>query len=212
MDLRHPFGVVTPSVDGDVLAVLARADKAFSGREVQRAISGTSQRTVLRALRRLEGQGIVQSEPVAPAILFRLNRRHLAAPMIEALASLRLQLIERLRETIESWELTPLVAVLFGSAARGDASEESDLDILLVRARGVDVDDDGWRAQVAALEEAATAWTGNDARALEYGEEELPTIVGSERVIEDAVREGILLYGSMAALKPRRVQRRTRPM
>ncbi len=208
MDLRHPFGVVTPSVDGDVLAVLARADKAFSGREVQRAISGTSQRTVLRALRRLEDQGIVQSEPAAPAILFRLNRRHLAAPMIEALASLRLQLIERLRETIESWELAPLVAVLFGSAARGDASEESDLDILLVRARGVDADDDGWRAQVAALEEAATAWTGNDARALEYGEEELPSLLGSERVIEDAVREGILLYGSMAVLKPRR----TRPM
>ncbi len=208
MDLRHPFGVVTPSVDGDVLAVLAHADKAFSGRAVQRAISGTSQRTVLRALRRLEDQGIVQSQPAAPAILFRLNRRHLAAPMIEALASLRLQLIERLRETIESWELAPLVAVLFGSAARGDASEESDLDILLVRARGVDADDDGWRAQVAALEEAATAWTGNDARALEYGEEELPSLVGSERVIEDAVREGILLYGSMAVLKPRR----TRPM
>ncbi len=208
MDLRHPFGVVTPSVDGDVLAVLARADKAFSGRAVQRAISGTSQRTVLRALRRLEDQGIVQSQPAAPAILFRLNRRHLAAPMIEALASLRLQLIERLRETIESWELAPLVAVLFGSAARGDASEESDLDILLVRARGVDADDDGWRAQVAALEEAATAWTGNDARALEYGEEELPSLLGSERVIEDAVREGILLYGSMTTLKPRR----TRPM
>ncbi len=209
MDLRHPFGVVTPSVDGDVLAVLARADKAFSGRAVQRAISGTSQRTVLRALRRLEDQGIVQSEPAAPAILFRLNRRHLAAPMIEALASLRLQLIERLRETIESWELAPLVAVLFGSAARGDASEESDLDILLVRARGVD--DDGWRAQVAALEEAATAWTGNDARALEYGEEELPSLLGSERVIDDAVREGILLYGSMTTLKPRRAPRRTRP-
>ncbi len=208
MDLRHPFGVVTPSVDGDVLAVLARADKAFSGRAVQRAISGTSQRTVLRALRRLEDQGIVQSQPAAPAILFRLNRRHLAAPMIEALASLRLQLIERLRETIESWELAPLVAVLFGSAARGDASEESDLDILLVRARGVDADDDGWRAQVAALEEAATAWTGNDARALEYGEEELPSLLGSERVIEDTVREGILLYGSMTTLKPRR----TRPM
>ncbi len=208
MDLRHPFGVVTPSVDGDVLAVLARADKAFSGRAVQRAISGASQRTVLRALRRLEDQGIVQSQPAAPAILFRLNRRHLAAPMIEALASLRLQLIERLRETIESWELAPLVAVLFGSAARGDASEESDLDILFVRARGIDADDDGWRAQVAALEEAATAWTGNDARTLEYGEEELPALVGSERVIEDAVREGILLYGSMAVLKPRR----TRPM
>lgn len=203
MDLRHPLSVVTPTVDGDVLAILARADKAFSGREVQRAIPGASQSSVLRALKRLERQGIVRSERAAPAILFRLNRQHLAAPMIEALASLRLQLIERLRETIEGWGIAPVVAVLFGSAARGEADEESDLDILLVRPGNVDADEDRWREQVADLEESATAWTGNDARVLEYGEAELTV---SERVVQDAAREGILLCGSMSSLKPRRTR------
>jgi predicted nucleotidyltransferase len=122
--------------------------------------------------------------------------------MIEALASLRLQLIDRLRETIEGWDPAPLVAVLFGSAARGEAGEESDLDILIVRSRGVNDDDDSWRKQIADLEEEATAWTGNDTRVLEYGQQELPSLIGSERVIRDAVTEGILLYGSMTSLEP----------
>ena len=99
MHFRHPLRVVTTSLDGDVLAFLARADKAFSGREIQRGLpagAGT-QEGVRKVLRRLGDQGIVDSEKAGNAVMFRLNREHLAAPWIEALANLRLQLISQLR-------------------------------------------------------------------------------------------------------------------
>jgi hypothetical protein len=62
-----------------------------------------------------------------------LNRDHIAAPGAELLAGLRLELWKRLRETLGSWEVKPIYACVFGSAARGDGGPDSDIDVLLVR-------------------------------------------------------------------------------
>jgi DNA-binding transcriptional ArsR family regulator len=204
MDLRHPFRVVGPTLDGDILSVLARAEKGFTGREIQRAL-GVSQDGVRVAIRRLVSQGVVLSEPAGRAIMFSLNRQHLAAPLIEALAALRQTLIAQLRQEIEEWRTAPVAAILFGSAARGEAGPESDLDILIIRPAGVDADDDGWRSQIAALESDATSWTGNDTRVLEYGEDELPSALGEVPVIDDALTEGIELAGASTRSLRRRI-------
>ena len=105
MDLRQPMRVVTPTLDGDVLAILARADKAFSNGEIASAIPDASKEGVRKALRRLVEQGIVERTRAGNALMYRLNRDHLAAPAIEALANIRLRLIERLRETIAEWRM-----------------------------------------------------------------------------------------------------------
>ncbi|HEY7952071.1 MAG TPA: nucleotidyltransferase domain-containing protein [Solirubrobacteraceae bacterium] len=191
---------LTPTLDGDVLATLARADIELSGRELARHIGHGSPEGVRRAADRLVRQGALLQRKAGSARLYRLNRDHLAAPWIEGLASMRQQLIERLRATIANWEQPAKIALLFGSVARGDATADSDLDLMVIRRSGCDPDSDPWRTQLLELEQAATAWTGNDARILEYGEEELPRL-GSEPLLKDVLRDGIELYGSLRILR-----------
>lgn len=100
-----------------------------------------------------------------------------------------------MREQIATWERQPVFAALFGSVARGEADERSDVDLCVVRPADVAEDDAGWREQVGELESAVTGWTGNDARTLEYGESEL-SAVSAEPVVRDIVEQGIILAGS----------------
>ena len=155
---------------------------------------------VRKAADRLVEQGIVGRTQAGRAPLYRLNRDHVAAPWIEGLATIREQLIERLRQDLRTWRPTPTIAVLFGSAARCEASAESDLDVLLVRPAQVDPDDPAWRERVGQLEHAATRWTGNDARVLEYGEDELRD-ADREPIFRDILDHGVELRGRLRELR-----------
>jgi predicted nucleotidyltransferase len=200
MDFRHPLRVVTPTLDGDVLALLAGAEEEFNGRRLHRLLGHGSEPGVRKAAERLVDQGIVLRREVGRAKTYRLNRQHIAAAHIEGLAALRMELVARLRAALDSWEEPPLAGILFGSVARGEASAHSDLDLLLVRRQAVDEDSPSWQAQLGDLQREATGWTGNDARILEYGEEELadPAV---RSVIDDAISEGIELFGSRYRLR-----------
>lgn len=188
--------MVAPTLDGDVLTVLARADRAMTGRAIERE-SDASHGGVQRALEHLVSEGIVTRERAGRAYLYRLNRSHLAAPWVEGLASLRFELIERLRTKVAGWELAAAAIVLFGAVARGQAGRGSDIDLLVVRPTAVSPDDPLWQEQVATLESAAAAWTGNDARVLEFAVDEL---AHEEPVLDAAAAEGIELYGSLRRL------------
>jgi len=155
---------------------------------------------VRKAAERLVDQGIVVKQQVGRAKIYRLNRRHIAAPYVEGLAELRATLIKRLGEAFDSWEEPPLAGFLFGSVARGEASADSDLDLLLVRPLGVDEDSLVWQLQVSQLAREATEWTGNDARVHEFGEDELDDrAVG--RLVEDVIEHGVELFGSRRRLR-----------
>lgn len=200
MDFRRPLTLITPTLDGDVLAALAAADVEFTGRELARRARHGSTEGIRRAADRLVGEGIVARRSVGGAHLYRLNREHIAAPWIEAIATLPEQLIDRLRSMIDEWEEPAGLAFLFGSVARDEASSSSDLDLLVVRRGDCDADSEAWRLQLVALQQAATALTGNDARVLEIGEVEL----GGGRmrsVLEDVLREGVALLGSKHELQ-----------
>src|SRR5712691_10458572 len=188
MNLQRPFQVVAPTLDGDVLTLLAHADRPLTGRAIARE-SGASHGGVQRALEHLVAEGIVTQERAGRAFLYRLNRDHLAARWIEGLASLRLELIERLREKVAAWQVPADAVVLFGSAARNEAGQRSDIDLLVIRPTAVDYDDPLWREQVRALESAAAAWTGNDTRVLEYAADEIAT---EEPVLDIAADSSVL--------------------
>ncbi len=200
MDFRRPLTVVTPTLDGDVLAVLAGAREEFSGRRIHRVVAHGSENGIRNAADRLVEQGVVLRRRVGRANLYTFNREHLAAPYIEGLVSLRGQLFDGLRNAISSWNPAPHSVLVFGSVARGQAGPSSDLDLLVVRPLAVSAEADKWRGQLAHLEDLGTAWTGNDTRILEYDEGELED-VAVRRVIEQALADGIELYGSQCALR-----------
>lgn len=201
MDLGRPLAVVTPTVDGDVLAVLARADAPFTGRQVHQVAGRHSERGVRNALHRLSAQGIVSRERVGSADQYRLNRAHLAAPYIEALAGLRAELLRRLAAEFEQWTLPATSSVLFGSAARGTMQPDSDIDVLVLRPDSVDAADPQWRSQLDMLASKVTAWTGNDTRILEFGVHEARAgLSGGDDVLLAARDEGLVLYGPLTYL------------
>lgn len=196
MNLSLPYTVALPKTDGQVLSALAGTTKPLGGREVAR-IAGVSQNGAWKALRRLVDQGVVIEEPAGGrALLYTLNRDHLAADPIIALTRLRSILIARLKEEVAGWEVPPIHASVFGSAARGDGDTESDIDILIVRPRDVAEEDDQWRSQIDSLATSVHSWTGNHAGIAEIPERDLSRL-RRERpaVIEDVVADGIGLVG-----------------
>lgn len=200
MDFRRPLSVVAPTLDGDVLAVLAGADEEFTGRRIHRVLGHGSEHGVRKAADRLVDQGIVTRRQAGQAKLYSLNRSHLAAPYVEGLRSLRSQLVERLKETVRAWKKPPSTVLLFGSVARGEAGAESDLDLLVIRRLDIEEEEPRWQEQLAALEREATVWTGNEARVIEYGKRELsdPEVRG---VVEEALAEGIPIFGTRPKLR-----------
>lgn len=204
MDFRRPLEAVTTTLDGDVLRVLARAETEMTGRQIQRLAGHGSSQGVRNAANRLAAQGVVTQRAAGNAHLYKLNREHVAAQWIEGLASMPEQLIEKLRNHIQAWARPPVLAMLFGSVATAEASAESDLDLLIVRPTRCDPDTPTWRDQISDLQANATAWSGNDARVVEYDEDELEQSA-TDPLLADALRNGIGLYRT-----PRIPRRRAR--
>lgn len=198
MQFQHPFAVITPSADGDVLAVLAGATAWFSASTVSRMVPTRSLEGIRLVLNRLADQGIVEREVVGNGHRFRLNRDHLAAEPIVLLANQWRTFLDRLTRELESWQTPPTYAAVFGSAARREMTLSSDIDLFLVRT-GTESEDE-WYENVASLESRATLWTGNDARVLWMEESEV-TDRALETVVQDIVREGIAVIGDPSWLR-----------
>lgn len=202
MQLQNPLGVVTPTLDAPVLAVLARAGESFTGRQVHRLAGKGTEQGVRNALERLVSQGLVLRSQAGSSYLYALNRQHLAAPYVTALATLRDELFAQWRELIAQWPVQPRVVVLFGSAARAEMGSDSDIDLLVV----TDEEHDELDEPLAALQAETTAWTGNDTRilhvttgqltseepALAEASEEGHTVVGDGRWLQRTLREQVV--------------------
>lgn len=105
-----------------------------------------------------------------------------------ALATLREEPLERWREQISQWPVQPRVVVLFGSAAQGEMRPDSDIDLLIV----ADVEPDALEGHLAALQEATTAWVGDDTRILHVSSEQ---VTRDEAALVVAASEGIVVDG-----------------
>lgn len=152
MDLTSPIRSVIPSLDGPVLEALTLTNAPASLTMIHRRAGTGSLSGVRNVLERLREHGIVDKEPGG----YRLNRDHLAAEPIVSLANLR----GRFSERVTAWlteRAEPIVAAgIYGSFARRDGTEHSDIDLLIVTSQedGVAIRDD--------LAAAVRSWTGNE--------------------------------------------------
>lgn len=198
MDLAKPFNAVSPSVDGDVLVALARAGGLQSGRALARSC-GRSSTGAQQVLNRLVDLGLVERTEADHVHLYALNREHLLAPAVEQMATARVELVHRLRTAMASWKIQPVHASLFGSAARGDGDERSDIDLLLVRPADTDADESRWRHQLDTLAELVRKWSGNHCALIELGERELPRLRRDRPpVVDEVMADAVDLAGKSA--------------
>lgn len=200
MDLSSPMRSVIPSAHGAVLTVLARAGEPLSGRKVAELTNGqVGQVRTSEVLGLLADAGLVLREERPPAKSYRLNRDHVAAGAIAALADQWARLLGRIQDHLAQWDPAPVSACLFGSAARGEAGPNSDIDLLVVPPAGVresETAELSWQAQVEDLTERIKLWSGNVCDVLELTEPELEdAAVRDDRLVRDLSSDAIPLQG-----------------
>lgn len=200
LQLNRPFATVTPTLDGDVLAVLASADVTFTISQVRRILATGSGEGIRKVLTRLTAQGVVLHDQVGRTNTYRLNVEHLAAEPIVALSRLNSTFLARLEKYLDGWGDMLRYAALFGSAATGSMRLDSDIDVLLVRAAGFGLaGHDMWEQRVTELARLVNAWTGNDGRIVEYAEEEFRAAAASgEPLLRDVAKQGLTVAGTRA--------------
>lgn len=191
MLLQRPFEALMPTLDGDVLFVLARADAAFTGGDLARLLPHASPDGVRKAAQRLVAHGVVAVEQVGQAYRYSLNRRHLLAAAVVAIARAADALRESVHDHVQGWPRPPELVLLFGSAARGDMRTDSDIDLLVVAAPCDEVDE-----AAADLAGAVTGWTGNDARIVHLSPQELrDAFAARDSFIMELLTDGQVLWG-----------------
>lgn len=188
MHLTRPIRSVIPSLHGDVLAVLARVEAPLTGRTIARLAGEISPAGVARVLKELVRAGVVRATPAGTAIMYELNRDHVAAEAIVSLSHLRETVIDRVREAVREMRPTPVIAYLFGSALRHDGDVDSDIDLLLVHPDGADGDD--WDVAVDDLADYVLRLTGNPAGIVVFAEDEFDS---ADDFLETVRREGLRL-------------------
>jgi DNA-binding transcriptional ArsR family regulator len=230
VDLTDPTRAVTATLDGPVLAVLARSGRPMTVGDVAREMPRGSEIGVRRSLARLVEQGIVRATEMGRNRVHELNRDHIAAPVADLLASLRLELWKRLREHFAAWNPKPLYACVFGSAARHDGDAQSDIDVLLVHApfpgdsdprpKSAGLSDQvagfatevmslqltgrqaaKWRRQVDELYWYISAWTGNPLQAIEMSSFEWADHKRRHtNLFKDISRDAVQVAGAIPAI------------
>jgi predicted nucleotidyltransferase len=191
VNVRLPIASVVPTVDGPVYVALAGTTAPMTATQVQR-IAQRSLEGVRIVLRRMLRAGVVLEVPGG----YVLNREHLAAPAIESLANLHGQLLERVRDTVAKWGGEVALVGLFGSAARRDGDEDSDIDIVVVS--------DAADLEEFTMELAASIrrWTGNDAQVIGVSLAEVHRLRrAQEPIVGRWEAELVVVCGSRSALK-----------
>lgn len=196
MRLQNPLTTISPTLDMGVLYVLARADAEFTAPNLSNLLPECSSLAgVRKALIRLVAQGIVLDKVAGRTHVFRLNRDHLLAEAVIAMAFTKDRLFARIRSEIEMWEFSPLVVTIFGSAARNDMRNDSDIDLFI--ALNDPSDESQADTRIAQLAADVSAWTGNDTRPLVYLESE----VAPSPIFDSIITDGYTLFGDATWLR-----------
>jgi len=180
MDLAMPLAVVTPTLDAVVLHALAATTARASGAQVHRMAGTGSPDGVRRVLTRLVVQGIVLADQHPNATFYLLNRDHVAADAIVALTRLRTIIIDRITDAVSHWSPEPVHASLFGSFARGEATTNSDIDILVVIGPAGTADQDARATQIDQLSADVLKWTGNRGHIVDPTPDTLAAMIAAE--------------------------------
>jgi predicted nucleotidyltransferase len=193
VDFKRPVQAVVPGSQGRILAVLAETTGELSLRTIAR-LAGVSPAQASRILPHLVRLGIVERREAPPTALFHFVHENLASQFVLGLSRSRDYVLGELGRRTETLGVRPLSVVVFGSLARGEADEGSDVDVLIVRPEGID--DDDWSASVEQWRRSARLLTGNRVEVLEADASEVGRLLRSHKPLwKDIGQEGVVVFG-----------------
>lgn len=135
MRFRSPLDDVLGTALGVrvVRALSLEPRRAVTSRELAGGV-GASTSQCIRTLERLERVGLVSGTTVGKAVVWNWETEHVLAEILSETFHRESELQLRLNETLTRWVATQPVrsAALYGSVARGDETESSDIDLHLV--------------------------------------------------------------------------------
>ncbi len=152
-----PFLDVAPAERGALLQAIAHLERPVTRRQLA-VVADVDPELASALIEEFIEAGIVHEVLGARSPTVELNRRHLAAGPILALAGMRGELISRLRARMGEWP-DVVAAWLHGLMARGDVSGVTNIDLLIVVS---DIESEDLRHRIEQLHVDVRDWTGNE--------------------------------------------------
>jgi len=194
VDFRRPVQALVPGAQGRILAVLAETTGELSLRTTAR-LAGVSPAQASRVLPQLVRLGIVERRDAPPTALFRFVQDNVASQFVHALSRSRDRVLAELGRRTETLPVRPLSVIIFGSLARGDADEDSDIDAVFVRSGAPE--DVNWASSVDDWLQFAHRLTGNRVEVIEVDEADIGRLLRSRKPLwNDILREGEVVFGA----------------
>lgn len=191
VDLKAPVTALVGGARGRLLETVARVGRAFSIRQLAE-MAGIAHPQASELLREFEGMGLVRSQRVGRSIAYEPVDGNVLLELLRRIAMLRDEIVERLREETAGAPKHLTVAV-FGSVARGGATDGSDLDLLVVGGEAPDTE-----AWTEVFLRRATEISGMPVNALKYSREEWNEAKSRRDLITEEILDGsILLVGRL---------------
>ena len=206
MDLGMPLVTVFGRTEGAVLTALARGSASVNGRQIERLLGGTvSIRGVQGALERLTRVGLVLAASRQAETLYRVNRAHLLWSSVETALNALTEFRKRIRDLANEGAPNGTAVVLYGSVERGEATADSDVDLLVVypddtpaSLREDFVDELGRRVEL---------WTGNPAQVIQISVGGLVESAGRGDALVDLwLNDSEVLIGELPTVVPTTLQ------
>ena len=186
MNFGEPFGGLMPGARGAVLAALLRTGTPLTGRRIHALVDNHSLGAVQQALRDLERLGVISTETIGRAGAHRINENHEAIAPLRALASP----IEMLTRVVGDTASDVEAVIVFGSVARGEAHQDSDIDLAVIAA-------EAWEGR-AHLQQLVHERLGNDCDVLHLTREQFTRAPKDrEPAVAEILRDGVALVGAM---------------
>ncbi len=192
MLLNEPFGGLMPGARGAVLSTLLRTDARLTGRQVHALVSDRhSLWSVQEALKAWVQLGVIHTETIGRAVVHAINEDHYTvAPLrslLDPMAALTKTAAQIVGDGVEA-------VIVFGSVARGEAKEGSDIDLVVIA-------QSGWDGRVD-LEDVVRKRLGNDCDVLVFTAEDFMSLAAAhEPVVDEILADGIPLIGAMPRVK-----------
>jgi predicted nucleotidyltransferase len=188
--MGSPLSDLIPGARGQVLATLVDLEEAVTVRALARAAAVAPQ-TALSIVNDLAAAGLVRTQRAGQAQLVSLNRAHVLAPPLVALARTRARLTEMLSAELAGWAGLA-GAWLFGPAARPGGDRRSVIDLLLVASTSTELP--AWSEATARLAGLVQGWTGNRVQLVEHSRGSFALLIRGGNPLVATIRgEGVPL-------------------